>query len=190
MITVTQEMHAQVQPGYKICADCGQLLALENYHYNARASDLRVSTCRECLRRQRAARKARSKLPEPEQPVVCRPSVVSPALFDPAEVVAGWDAGETIQSLSGKYQRNPKHISRIIRAAGRETYTQNPWMGRKRPIPAGNTRRWTPAEDDLIRVCPTPLDARIAYEAEYPKKRTQNAIRKHYHDLRALGRSQ
>ena len=73
-ITVSQEMHAQVQPGYKICADCGQLLALDNYHHNARASDLRVSTCRECLRRQRAARNARSKMPEHE-PVVCQPSV-------------------------------------------------------------------------------------------------------------------
>jgi hypothetical protein len=180
-ITVTQEMHAQVQPGYKICADCGQLLALDNYHYNARASDLRVSTCRSCLKRQRAARKARSKLPEPE-PVTCQPSIVSPALFDPAEVVAGWDAGETIQSLSEKHQRTPKHISRIIRAAGR---------GKKRPIPDDvNTRRWTPAEDDLIRSCSSPTDAMATYEAEYPKKRTQNAIRKHYHDLRALGRSQ
>jgi len=189
-ITVSQEMHAQVQPGYKICADCGQMLPLDDYHYNARASDLRVSTCRSCLKRQRAARKARSKLPEPE-PVTYQPSIVSPALFDPAEVVAGWDAGETIQSLSEKHQRTPKHISRIIRAAGRETYTHNPWKGKKRPIPADvNTRRWTPAEDAVIRSCSSPTDAMATYEAAYPKRRTQNAIRKHYHDLRALGRSQ
>lgn len=181
MITAHMETTPPVVPhGYKVCADCGVALPVSSFSTNLRASDNLVSCCKACIARQRRERKERVIAePEPRQP-----SIVSPHLLDPADIVAMFDQGKTAAEIATTTGRTTKYIARILRAADRDAHIANYWRGRARPIPEGRSNRWLPTEDALLRACRTPLDARLVYEAAYPGKRSRCAVRKRYYDLR------